>query len=66
MKLIKVIKKVVKVGSRFCIKQVAHIDGNAYTRLYTAYQILTILIQHLICHECFMQMELVSTLIHMQ
>ena len=24
-----------KVGSRFCIKQVAHIDGNAYTRLYT-------------------------------
>ena len=35
MKLIKVIKKVAKVGSRFCIKQVAHIDGNTYTRLYT-------------------------------
>lgn len=35
MKIIKVLKKVAKDGSRFCIKQVAHIDGNMYTKLYT-------------------------------
>lgn len=37
MKIIKMIKKLAKVGARACIKQVAHIDGNSYTRMYTRY-----------------------------
>ncbi|MGN0601577.1 MAG: acyltransferase [Oscillospiraceae bacterium] len=35
MNLLRVIKKANKVFHRWCIKQLAHIDGNLYTRHYT-------------------------------
>ncbi|EPZ59912.1 bacterial transferase hexapeptide family protein [[Clostridium] sordellii ATCC 9714] len=35
MKIMKVLKKIKKVISRFCIKQIAHLDSNLYTKKYT-------------------------------
>lgn len=34
MKKLNIVKKIVRVVMRFCIKQIAHIDGNLYTKQY--------------------------------
>lgn len=37
MKIIKIVKKAIKVLSRTAIKQLAHFDGNIYTKIYVSH-----------------------------